>query len=157
MIISDSTTIITLININEFELLKFISKKIVLTTEVYKEVSIADDAKKFLDAEIQANNIVIQTYQNKIIFEEINILLDEGESASIALALEKKLALIIDEKKGRKLAQRLGVEIIGLVGIIRFLYLEKKIDHKRTLELIDKLNHSDFRISDKLLSIILKK
>ena len=95
--------------------------------------------------------------KNKIIFEEINIILDDGESASIALAIESKRALIIDEKKGRKLAQRLGVEIIGLVGIIRFLYLEKKIDHKRTLELIDKLNQSDFRISDKLLSIILNK
>ena len=37
---------------------------------------------------------------------------------AIALAVELKLKLIIDEKKGRKIAMNEGIEIIGLLGII---------------------------------------
>ena len=158
MIISDSTTIITLINIDEFKLLKKFTNNIILTKEVYEEISINDNIeKKFIDNEIKTNYIIIKSYQNRALYEEINILLDNGESASISLALEKKLPLLIDEKKGRKLAQQLGVDIIGLVGIIRFLYIKGKIDHQQTLALIDKLNHSDFRISNKLMKLILEK
>lgn len=157
MIISDSSALISLINIGEFELLKLFSKKIILVKEVYDEISLEEGAKKFLDIEIEAGYIEIQTYKNRVIFEEINIILDDGESASIALAIESKRALIIDEKKGRTLAKNLGVEIIGLVGIIRFLYLENRIDKEHTLNIIEKLNRSDFRISAGLLAMILKK
>jgi len=157
MIISDSTAIITLINIGEFKLLKLFTKKIILSKEVYHEVSLKENAKLFLDTEIKTAYIEVQNYKNKVLFEEISILLDDGESASIALAIEKKLPLIIDEKKGRNFAKNLGVEIIGLIGIIHFLYLENTIDKKQTLDLIDKLNHSDFRVSSSLLKMILKK
>ena len=157
MIISDSTAIITLINISEFKLLKLFTKKIILSKEVYQEVSLKENAKLFLDIEIKAGYIEIQNYKNKVLFEEISILLDDGESASIALAIEKKYPLIIDEKKGRNFAKNLGVEIIGLIGIIHFLYLEDKINKRQTLDLIDKLNHSDFRVSSSLLKMILKK
>ncbi|MFK5891756.1 MAG: hypothetical protein QM504_00875 [Pseudomonadota bacterium] len=157
MIISDSTAIITLININEFELLKRFTKKLILVKEVYDEISLEENAKKFLDAEIESNYVIIQNCNNRILFDEINILLDDGEAASIALAIEKKQPLIIDEKKGRKFAKNLGVEIIGLIGIIRFLHLDNRIDKKQTLKLIDKLNDSDFRISDSLLDMILNK
>lgn len=156
MIISDSSAVISLINIEEFGLLKLFSNKIILVQEVYDEISLDQGAKTALDKEIEAGYIEIQTYKNKIIFEEINIILDDGESASIALAIESKRALIIDEKKGRTLAKNLGVEIIGLVGIIRFLYLEDKIDKDQTLKIIEKLNRSDFRISARLLEMILK-
>jgi len=72
------------------------------------------------------------------------------------LAIEKKLPLIIDEKKGRKFAQCCGVEIIGLVGILRFIYLNEMLIKTEILEIIDHLNQSDFRISEKLMKSIVK-
>jgi len=87
--------------------------------------------------------------------EHINYILDRGESASIALALEKKLPLIIDEKRGRKFAQKQGIEIIGLIGILRFLYIEKRLTKDEILAIIDKLNSSGFRVTHKLLDLIL--
>ena len=72
------------------------------------------------------------------------------------MAIEKKLPLIIDEKKGRKFAQRCCIEIIGLVGILRFIYLNKMLTKTEVIEIIEHLNKSDFRISEKLMKSIVK-
>lgn len=155
MIISDSTALIALINIEEFDLLKFFTHKIVIPIEVYEEISIGEKDKKFLDAQIKAKSLEVIPYENKLLFNELNILLDKGESASIALALEKNLPLLIDEKKGRSVAQNMGIEIIGLIGVLRFLYCNDKISKKRTEEILEKLNNSSFRVSKKLIDIVL--
>ncbi len=45
--------------------------------------------------------------------------MDEGEASAIALALEtKNCFLIIDEKKGRKLAENLHLKIAGTLQIL---------------------------------------
>ena len=150
MIVSDATALIVLINIDRFELFKMMFENIILTQEVYDEVSIKPSAKKFIDAEIEAGFLRIENYQDKIAFKEINFILDRGESASIALAIEKKLPLIIDEKKGRKFAEHCGVEIIGLVGILRFIYVHKLLSKKEVLDIIEAFNQSDFRIREPL-------
>ena len=155
MIISDATILITLINIDEFRVLKLFIDSIIIPNEVYSEVSINIVAKKFLDREIREGFIRVESYKDKSLFKHINYILDRGESASIALALEKKLPLIIDEKKGRKFAQKQGIEIIGLIGILRFLYIEKRLTKDEILSIIDKLNSSGFRVTHKLLDLIL--
>ena len=155
MIISDSTTIITLINIDEFRVLKLFIDSVIIPYEVYNEISQKHSAKKYLDQEIKSKFISVESYSSKSLFKEINYILDSGESASITMAIERKLPLIIDERKGRKFAKLQGVEIIGLVGILRFLYCEKQLKKDEVLEIIQKLNHSDFRISSKLLALIL--
>ncbi len=155
MIIADSTILITLINIDEFKILKLFIEKVTITNEVYNEISIQQSTKKFIDYEIAKGFILVKSYENKQLFKEINFILDAGESSSIALALEENLPLIIDEKKGRRFAKAKGIEVIGLVGILRFLYVEKILNVDRTKEIIGKLNHSDFRISQKLLDMIL--
>jgi len=156
MIIADATILITLINIDEFSILELFIENIIITNEVYREVSKKPNAKKYLDYKIATGFISVDSYKSFNLFKEINYLLDAGESASIALAIEKDLPLIIDEKKGRKFAQKQGIEIIGLVGILRFLYVEKRLNQEETLNIIQKLNASDFRISDKLLTLILQ-
>ncbi len=156
MIISDATILITLIQIDEFKVLKFFTKKIIIPLEVYHEVSKKIIAKKFLDSEIKDGFIKIENYKDKTLFKEINFLLDKGESASITLAIEKNLPLIIDEKKGRRFAKSQGVETIGLIGILRFLYMESLFKKDEITLIIDKLNNSYFRISQELLDMILK-
>ena len=155
MIIADATVLITLINIDEFRLLKLFVNRLIVPKEVYEEVSQQISAQKFLDTQIESGYLSVESYKDKRMFNEIHYILDKGESAAITLAVEKKFPLIIDEKKGRKFAQMQGVEIIGLVGIIRFLYLEKLLKREAVLLIIDKLNRSDFRISQKLLQMIL--
>jgi predicted nucleic acid-binding protein len=142
-------------NIDEFRLLKLFVDHIIIPNEVYEEASQQLSTKKFLDVEITDGFLSVESYEDVTMFNEIHYILDRGESAAITLAAEKKLPLIIDEKKGRRFAQMQGVEIIGLVGIIRFLYLEERLDRAEVLSLIEKLNRSDFRISQNLLHLIL--
>jgi predicted nucleic acid-binding protein len=156
MIVSDSTILITLINIDEFELLESFVKSIIITKDVYEEVSQRIYAKNFIDAKIDKGYMRIENYSNRQLFYEINTILDKGESASITLAIEKSLPLIIDEKKGRRFAKAQGVEVVGLIGILRYLYLGKKLSKKQSLEIIKKLNNSNFRIDKKLMEMILE-
>lgn len=44
--------------------------------------------------------------------------LDAGETAAIHLAQQMKAALLIDERLGRAVAQRLGLKIIGSLGVL---------------------------------------
>ncbi len=157
MIVCDSTTLITLINIDEFEILKIFIDNLFITKEVYDEVTKVYSSKKILDFEINSGFISIKEFNDKKFFDQLCYILDKGESSSIILALEQKLPLIIDEKKGREFAKKQGVEIIGLIGIVRFLYHQKMIKKDKVLNIIHKLNSSDFRITPKLLSLILMK
>ena len=155
MIVSDSTILITLINIDEFEVLELFIESIIITDEVYHEVSKRVYAKKFLDKKIEKGFIKIKNYHDKQLFSELNTILDIGESSSITLAIEKNLPLIIDEKKARRFAKSQGLEVIGLVGILRFLYLQKRLSKEQTLTMVKKLNNSNFRITKNLLEMIL--
>ena len=72
----------------------------------------------------------------------------------MALEFENSL-LIIDEKKGRKIAEEMKIEIIGSLGIL-IKAKEKGVikSVKDILELIDK---TDFRISQSVREKILKR
>ena len=156
MIVSDSTAIITLINIDEFKLLEFFVRKIIIPTEVYDEISTKKDAKNFLDRQIETKFIEVIPCGNPLLFDELHISLDKGESAAIVLAIEKDLPLLIDEKKGRQVARNMGVEIVGLIGIIRFLYQREEISREKTKLLLEKLDASSFRVSKKLMDLVLE-
>ena len=116
MIVSDATAIITLININEFDLLKLFTKKIILTKNVFDEVTVYEQAKKYLECE--KNFIEIVEHDDERLFNEFCLLLDAGEASSIILTMQKKLPLIIDEKKvGESLLLR--KLILGILAQVR--------------------------------------
>ena len=57
--------------------------------------------------------------------------LDQGEAESIALAAEMGANLVLlDERDGRRLAQRLGLNVIGVVGI---LLEAKRVSHIKVI------------------------
>jgi len=154
MIVSDATILITLIEIDEFRVLELFVDHIYITDEVYHEVSYKIYAKKFLDKKIEAGFISKEDPKDKKLLKEINFILDLGESSAIVLALQKKVPIIIDEKKARRFAKSKGLEVIGLVGILKFLYLEKKLTKEEVMIVIDKLNSSSFKVTKKLLDMI---
>ncbi|CAA6818701.1 MAG: Unknown protein [uncultured Sulfurovum sp.] len=150
MIVSDSTTLIILFDLNRMELLSNLFSKIIIPSSVYDEISV----KKQI---ILPNFISIQNVNNSELLETLKLVLDLGESEAIALALELNSKLIIDEKKGRKIAMKQGLEIIGLLGIV-YLNIKKgflkKEEAKAFLE--DALKHG-YRINQKLIDEMLIK
>lgn len=82
--------------------------------------------------------------------------LDEGEASAIALALEMENSiLILDDLKGRKVADRLKLRYSGTPGLI--LGAKQAGIIKRVSPVLDKVRSTDFRFSDGLLETLLKE
>lgn len=82
--------------------------------------------------------------------------MDEGEAASIALASEQDNSLlIIDELKGRRVAREMGIQITGSLGVI---VAAKKKGHLVTIKpILEKIEETNFRVSEELIQRLLKK
>lgn len=78
----------------------------------------------------------------------LRLLVDPGESEAIVLAYEKGLRIILDDRKAREVAQRLGVPVTGTVGL---LVKAKQVGVIAAVcPLLDALDANHFRISDAL-------
>ena len=156
VVISDSTTLISLINIERFELLFKFSDTIIITPSVYNEVIVKKSAKRILNEYIVLKKVSVLEVNNVKKVKELLIRLDLGESESIVLAEEQNLPLIIDEKKGKKVALSFGVKAIGLVGILLVYKKKDYLSNEEIIEIANELREVNFRISDMLLELLLE-
>jgi len=49
----------------------------------------------------------------------LKLIVDEGEAEVVALALELNLPVLIDDIKGRRIAEKLGLKFIGSLGLLK--------------------------------------
>lgn len=143
-VVSDSTTLIILANQNRFDLLSNLFCEVYIPQAVWDEIHYKPEfvTPPFIQ------RCTVQPDDN---LETLLYLLDQGESEAIVLAKSKNLPLIIDEKKGRKIATNMGIRIIGLLGL---LYLNIKRNHilkQEAQEFLDQARTNGFRISQKLI------
>jgi predicted nucleic acid-binding protein len=80
-------------------------------------------------------------------------MLGVGERQAISLAQElNAAAIIIDEERGRKEARRLGLSVIGILGVLRDAAERKLIELPAALELLRRTN---FRVSESIIQSLL--
>lgn len=144
IIISDTSCLIALTKIDKIDVLKGLYHEIRITKEVYQEFG-----------GLLPDWILVTEAKDKQKQKELEKSLDPGEASSIALALEEPSTLIIDEIKGRKIAQSLHIDIIGTLGII--VLADKKGLISDVIGTILQLVNKGFRLSDKLVSKIIEK
>ncbi len=143
IIIADASCLIVLENIQELSLLEKLFGEVLITEEVKDEFGL--DLPEWLK---------VREVKNHSKKEALNLILDQGEASSIALCLENaESVLIIDEKKGRRIARELGLKIIGTLGIILTAKEKGLIDSIE--DILEKLENADFRISPTLKTKIL--
>ena len=98
--------------------------------------------------ELWAKNKVVSS-TNEPLRQSFSLLLDAGESEAMALYFEKKADyLLIDEKKGRRIATFNHITIVGSIGIL--LIAKRKGYISAIAPLLDKLQQSYIRMSDEL-------
>lgn len=108
LVISDASPIIALADIGELELLKLLYDTIVITDLVQSEIH----------AELPDWIKISTAYDSKQL-QILELELDKGEASAITLALKNpESRIILDESKGRAVAKRLGLQVIGTLGII---------------------------------------
>lgn len=137
-IISDTSCFIILSKIGELELLQKLYGEIVTTLDIAEEFG-----------EKLPNWVIIKKVSDKDKQRILELQIDKGESSAIALALETpNCTLILDDFKARKVAQNLGLNFTGSIGIIIKAKLTGKIVSIKPY--LKKIMETNFRISAEL-------
>ncbi len=154
IVVSDTSPITNLIRIDQLDLLQQLFEIVIIPRKVYEELSEYETQKDEID---NRTWIFIKDVENSIEVNELEDKLDIGEAEAIVLAKELKAAfLIIDERKGRKIAEEKGLHIVGLLGVL--ISAKTKGYLKELKPLLDKLVYEiGFRVSEKLYKKILEE
>jgi predicted nucleic acid-binding protein len=108
LVISDASPLIALADIEELEILQLLYQRIVITDIVRAEI-IAD----------LPDWIEVSTEYDLKQLQILELELDKGEASAIALALENpESRIILDERKGRAVAKRLGLKVTGTLTMV---------------------------------------
>ena len=99
----------------------------------------------------------VMKLQDLTLFNELKMLLGSGEAEAIALAKEKNLSLIIDEKKGRRIAKGLELKVIGLLGVVYLNAKKGLLTKDEAREFIENAIEHGYRISRKMVDDVLKE
>jgi predicted nucleic acid-binding protein len=118
-IVADSSPLIGLARIGQLELLRRFAKRVAVPPAVWEEVSghsyDAPGAKEVRAAEWLA----IEKPPDPDTVASLNLLVDRGEAEAIALAQSiPSSLLLVDDSRARRVAQRLGVRLVGTVGLL---------------------------------------
>ena len=137
IVISDTSAILNLNIIGKLNLLKLLYGKVIIPDAVYEELLELEKTKGGYTSIDSLNWIEIRKTSDKIFVENLKEKLDSGESEAIVLAKELNAeVLVIDESKGRKIAVDLGLNVIGIIGILIKEKDNLKEDVKKTIEII---------------------
>ena len=134
-IISDTSCFIVLQNIGELDLLRRVYGE-VLTTDIVAE-EFGEDLPEW---------VKLESPKDKIKQTLLELQVDKGEASAIALALETQNAtVILDDRKARKVAERLALEVTGTLGVI--IKAKNKNIISSIKPLLEKLSETNFRLS----------
>ena len=155
IIVSDTSALCNLAIVNHLWLLQTIYGKVLIPDIVAAELSNARDP--IIQTVLSFDWIETRTISNlamaKALQQEQN--LDPGESHAIILALEQQAdELLIDERRGRREAAKLGIPIIGVLGILLIAKQRQLIPQIRPI-LNALIQRSFFRVSSELYTQVL--
>lgn len=157
IVVSNTTPILSLLKIGCLNLLEEIFEEIFISEGVFSELTakemLSDEIKIIKECKFIKTIKVKNEFAVKLLQKEIG--LDLGESESIVLANELNAnVLLIDERKGRKIAQSFEINISGTLGI---LLKAKELNYIDSIKpYLDKLIDNNIRISPNLYDEILK-
>jgi predicted nucleic acid-binding protein len=151
-VISDTSPINYLILIGEIEVLPLIFQTVVVPPTVLQELQ-HPKAPLEVRAWAQRPPKWIRSSAPQTLLTDLN--LDAGDTEAISLANEETGALLImDERKGRRVAATLGILVTGTLNVL------EAADSKGLLnfaEALDKLRATTFRINEEILAGILER
>ena len=145
IIISDTSCLIILDKIDELELLMEVGRKIFVTPIILKEFG------KSLPEWISVLSSKNSNYQ-----QILEMDLDEGEASAIALSIDmENTILILDDLKGRKIAEKLNLRYSGTFGLI--IKAKQLGAINKVKPILDKIKSTNFRFNEKLFEIVMEQ
>jgi predicted nucleic acid-binding protein len=120
IVISDAGPIIHLSLIGRLDLLPSLYGRVLIPGLVYREVvETGEDLPGSSELRDAAWAEQVEHDPEAVLFKLLRSELDPGEAAAICLAVEKEAALVLsDDRQARLLAQSLGFQVVGTLGIL---------------------------------------
>lgn len=158
IVVANTTPLIGLASIQQFDLLKHFFGRVSIAQAVYDEVMHEAGRKKTAQAEVSSSTswLRIVYVRDRTAVEVLLDELDLGEAETIVLARELRADwVIMDEKKGRQKLTYLGINKIGTLGILLKAKETGLISHIRPE--LEKLQKHGFSISQTVIESVLKQ
>lgn len=156
IVISDTSPIINLAAVGQIDLLQRLYTSIVIPQAVYDEIVLAVSGQPGADEVRTSPWIQVQSISNTTLRTALLNELDIGEAETIVLALETHADLLLmDERRGRSVAGRLGVNILGLLGVLVMAKQRQLVGEIKPI-LDDMVQIAGFRISQALYQQVLQ-
>ncbi len=146
--VSNTSPLIALKHAELLEKLDLVFQTIIVPPSVIRELSVKE--KEYFQS---LGLLSVEEPRDRRLVLVLKTIVDEGEAEAITLALERNSLLIIDDLKGRKVARRLGLEIIGTLGLLKIMKLKGII--REVKPFIKGLKEKGFYISDDLVNKLL--
>lgn len=159
IVISDTTPLISLMKIGRLNLAEYMFGTIQIPNAVY------DELVSNPQFEEEAQQIQKSLFIKRVVIEDrkaVDMLrkstgLDVGESEAIFLSNARGAdLLLIDENKGRQVAKKMGLHLMGTVGMLRVAYDEKLLSYEEVVECVEILRSNGRHISDRLFRQLLE-
>lgn len=160
IVVSDTTPIISLLKINRLDLLEKSFGEVLIPNAVYEELT-AD--QRFMEEAIMVKEASYIKSVPVLNHEAVRILrlatgLDQGESEAIVLTDEREAdILLMDEAKGRKISGKMGITVMGTIGIRISSYEDNLISSEEVRRCIDDLQRSGRHIGERHCQMLLDR
>lgn len=155
IIIADAGPLIAFGQIKRLTLIIEIFGKIIAPAFVLDEclANLAQKGAKEISEAI--NKKIIEPYENPNMdeYQDIFAILGKGEASAIILASQLNAPILIDEKLGRKVAEKKGLNAIGTAGVL--LLAKKKKLIEKVIPVIAELKTNGYYFSKELIQTVL--
>lgn len=153
--ISDSTPLIALARIGELEVVRHVFEEILVPEAVHEEIVEARGGAPGAE-DVAAADWVHRTRVAPRRVAPLLRLMDRGEAEAIALArVETGSLLLTDDRKARRTAKELGIQVQGTLGILARAKGQGLVPSIRPLT--QRLQSSGWRISESILAEFLRR
>ncbi|MBI2837971.1 MAG: DUF3368 domain-containing protein [Acidobacteria bacterium] len=158
IVVSNTSPLTNLAAIKQLELLRALYGHIHVPTGVREELSVESGASSPGSSEIAAARwIEYHSVQNQALVHALQRDLDRGESEAIALGVELGAGLVLmDEKEGRRAACRIGLRVVGVVGVLLDAKSKRLMDMVRP-QLDSLRQNAGFYLSDAVYQLALRR
>lgn len=155
-VVCNATPLINFAAINRLDILNAAFGQIVIPQAVCDETTVKGfPASEFVLQAIAAKWLQVRPVST--IAPKIPPELDDGEREAITLALETgEPQILLDEREARQVAQSLGLQVIGTLGIL-LLAKNRKIITQVQPVLDAMINHAQYWVSRSLYEQVLRQ
>jgi predicted nucleic acid-binding protein len=160
IVISDTTPLISLMKIGQLDLVHRMFGEIQIPEAVFMELvsnrRFPEESRQIRECSFIKTAKVADAAAVDQLSRSTG--LDIGESEAIILSgFTKANLLLMDEVRGRSVAQQMGIPLMGTVGMLMAAYKEGLLSKNEILACIDILKNSGRHISSKLYDQLMHK